>query len=251
MRNLSIDIETYSGANLSKCGVYRYSEESDFAVLLFGYSVDGADVQVVDLACGEKLPDEIRSALTDDRVTKWAFNAQFERVCLSRFLGMPTGCYLDPGSWRCTMVWAATLGLPLSLEGVGAVLGLEKQKLKEGKDLIRFFSAPGKAKDGTPFRRMPQDAPEKWSRYKAYNLRDVETEMGIQAQLIKFPVSDAEWNNYHLDQRINARGVMLDRTLVSHAIRCDEQFKLSHLEQARFVTGLENPTPRRSKSVAC
>lgn len=241
MRNLSIDIETYSGANLSKCGVYRYSEESDFAVLLFGYSVDGSDVQVVDLACGEKLPDEIRAALTDDRVTKWAFNAQFERVCLSRFLGMPTGCYLDPGSWRCTMVWAATLGLPLSLEGVGAVLGLEKQKLKEGKDLIRFFSAPGHAKDGTPFRRMPQDAPEKWSRYKAYNLRDVETEMGIQAQLSKFPVSDAEWRNYHLDQRINDRGVMLDRTLVSRAIRCDEQFKLSHLEQARSVTGLENP----------
>ena len=184
MRNLSIDIETYSGANLSKCGVYRYSEESDFAVLLFGYSVDGADVQVVDLACGEKLPDEIRSALTDDRVTKWAFNAQFERVCLSRFLGMPTGRYLDPCAWRCTMVWAATLGLPLSLEGVGAVLGLENQKLKEGKDLIRFFSTPGKAKDGTPVRRMPQDAPEKWSRYKAYNLRDVETEMAIQAQLL-------------------------------------------------------------------
>ena len=241
MRNLSIDIETYSGANLSKCGVYRYSAESDFAVLLFGYSADGSDVQVVDLACGEKLPDEIRTALTDVSVTKWAFNAQFERVCLSRFLGMPTGSYLDPGAWRCTMVWAATLGLPLSLEGVGAVLGLEKQKLKEGKDLVRFFSTPGKAKDGTPFRRMPQDAPEKWSRYKAYNLRDVETEMGIQAQLIKFPVTDAEWRNYHLDQRINDRGVMLDRTLVSQAIRCDEQFKLSHLEQARSVTGLENP----------
>ena len=241
MRNLSIDIETYSGANLGKCGVYRYSEERDFAILLFGYSVDGSDVQVVDLACGEKLPDEIRAALTDASVTKWAFNAQFERICLSRFLGMPTGRYLDPGAWRCTMVWAATLGLPLSLEGVGAVLGLEKQKLKEGKDLIRFFSTPGKAKDGTPVRRMPQDAPEKWSRYKAYNLRDVETEMAIQAQLIKFPVSDTEWRNYHLDQRINDRGVMLDRTLVSQAICCDEQFKLSHLEQARSVTGLENP----------
>jgi len=241
MWNLSIDIETYSGANLSKCGVYRYSEESDFTVLLFGYSVDGSDVQVVDLACGEKLPDEIRAALTDDSVTKWAFNAQFERVCLSRFLGMPTGRYLDPCGWRCTMVWAATLGLPLSLEGVSAVLGLEKQKLKEGKDLVRFFSIPGQAKDGTPFRRMPQDATEKWSRYKAYNLRDVETEMAIQAKLSKFPVSDAEWRNYHLDQRINDRGVMLDRTLVSRAIRCDEQFKLSHLEQARSVTGLENP----------
>ena len=241
MRNLSIDIETYSGANLSKRGVYRYSEESDFTVLLFGYSVDGSDVQVVDLACGERLPDEIRAALTDDSVTKWAFNAQFERVCLSRFLGMPTGRYLDPGAWRCTMVWAATLGLPLSLEGVGAILGLEKQKLKEGKALVRFFSTPGQAKDGTPFRRMPEDAPEKWSQYKAYNLRDVETEMAIQAQLSKFPVSDAEWRNYHLDQRINDRGVMLDRTLVWQAIRCNEQFKLSHLEQARTITGLENP----------
>lgn len=241
MRNLSIDIETYSGANLGKCGVYRYSEESDFAILLFGYSVDGSVVRVVDLACGEKLPDEIRAALTDDSVTKWAFNAQFERVCLSRYLGLPTGRYLDPCAWRCTMVWAATLGLPLSLEGVGAVLGLEKQKLKEGKDLVRFFSTPGKTKVGTLFRRTPQDAPEKWSRFKAYNLRDVETETAIQVQLIKFPVSDAEWRNYHLDQRINDRGVMLDRTLVEQAIRCDDRFKRSHLEQARSVTGLENP----------
>ena len=241
MRNLSIDIETYSGANLGKCGVYRYSEESDFAILLFGYSVDGSAVRVVDLACGEKLPDEIRAALTDDSVTKWAFNAQFERVCLSRYLGLPTGRYLDPCAWRCTMVWAATLGLPLSLEGVGVVLGLEKQKLKEGKDLIRYFSTPGKTKDGRVFRRLPADAPEKWALYKAYNLRDVETEMAIQAQLSKFPVTDSEWRNYHLDQEINDRGVMLDRTLVEQAIRCDAQFKRSHLEQARFVTGLENP----------
>lgn len=241
IRSLSVDLETFSSVNLSKAGLYKYAESPDFEILLFGYSVDGSEVQVIDLACGEKLPDEIRAALTDDSVIKWAFNAQFERVCLSRYLEMPTGCYLDPGSWRCTMVWAATLGLPLSLEGVGTVLGLEKQKLKEGKDLVRFFSTPGQAKDGTPFRRMPQDAPEKWSRYKAYNLRDVETEMAIQAQLSKFPVSDAEWRNYHLDQRINDRGVMLDRTLVSQAIRCDEQFKLSHLEQARTITGLENP----------
>ncbi len=241
IRSLSVDLETFSSVNLSKSGLYKYAESPDFEILVFGYSVDGSAVQVVDLACGEKLPDEIRAALTDASVTKWAFNAQFERICLSRFLGMPTGRYLDPDAWRCTMVWAATLGLPLSLEGVGAVLGLEKQKLKEGKDLVRFFSTPGQAKDGTPFRRMPQDAPEKWTRYKAYNLRDVETEMAIQAQLSKFPVSDAEWRNYHLDQRINDRGVMLDRTLVSQAIRCDEQFKLSHLEQARSVTGLENP----------
>ena len=241
MRNLSIDIETYSGANLAKCGVYRYCEESDFAILLFGYSVDGSAVRVIDLASGETLPEDIRAALTDDSVIKWAFNAQFERICLSRHLGMPTGRYLDPGAWRCTMVWAATLGLPLSLEGVGAVLGLEKQKLKEGKDLIRYFSTPGKLKDGTTFRRLPQDTPEKWALYKAYNLRDVETEMAIQSSLSKYPVSDAEWRNYHLDQRINDRGVMLDRALVEQAIRCDEQFKRSHLEQARSVTGLDNP----------
>lgn len=241
MQNLSIDIETYSSANLTKCGVYRYCEESDFSVLLFGYSADGGAVHVVDLACGETLPAEIRAALTDNSIIKWAFNAQFERICLSRFLGLPTGQYLAPDAWRCTMVWAATLGLPLSLEGVGVVLGLEKQKLKEGKDLIRYFSTPGKTKDGRVFRRLPADAPEKWALYKAYNLRDVETEMAIQAQLSKFPVTDSEWRNYHLDQEINDRGVMLDRTLVEQAIRCDEQFKRSHLEQARFVTGLENP----------
>lgn len=241
MQNLSIDIETYSSANLTKCGVYRYCEESDFSVLLFGYSADGGAVHVVDLACGETLPAEIRAALTDNSIIKWAFNAQFERICLSRFLGLPTGQYLAPDAWRCTMVWAATLGLPLSLEGVGVVLGLEKQKLKEGKDLIRYFSTPGKTKDGRVFRRLPADAPEKWALYKAYNLRDVETEMAIQAQLSKFPVTDSEWRNYHLDQEINDRGVMLDRTLVEQAIRCDAQFKRSHLEQARFVTGLENP----------
>ncbi|MDO4564684.1 MAG: DNA polymerase [Clostridia bacterium] len=241
MKSLSIDIETYSSASLTKCGVYRYCEESDFAILLFGYSVDGAPVQVIDLACGERIPAEIIAALTDETVMKWAFNAQFERVCLSRWLGLPTGKYLDPSSWRCTMVWAATLGLPLSLEGVGAVLGLEKQKLKEGKDLVRFFSIPGKRKGGSLYHRMPQDAPEKWAQFKAYNLRDVETEMAIQGQLAKFPVSDSEWQNYRLDQEINDRGGMLDMRLVEQAIRCDEQFKLAHLEQARSVTGLENP----------
>lgn len=150
MKTLSIDIETFSSENLTKCGVYRYAEASDFEVLLFGYSADGAPVKVVDLAAGETLPADVRSALTDPTVTKWAFNAQFERVCLSRYLGYPTGQYLDPSSWHCTMVWAATLGLPLSLEGVGAVLGLEKQKLKEGKDLIRYFCTPAKARDGSP-----------------------------------------------------------------------------------------------------
>lgn len=241
MKTLSIDIETYSSENLAKCGVYRYAESPDFEVLLFGYSADGGPVEVVDLAAGEMLPADIRSALTDPAVTKWAFNAQFERVCLSRFLGYPTGQYLVPSSWHCTMVWAATLGLPLSLEGVGAVLGLEKQKLKEGKDLIRHFCTPAKARDGSRFRHYPSDAPEKWALFKAYNLRDVETEMAIQQKLSKFPVTESEWVNYTLDQQINDRGIMLDRTLVTNAIRCDEQFKRTHMEQARSVTGLDNP----------
>ena len=241
MKTLSIDIETYSSENLAKSGVYRYAESSDFEVLLFGYSADGAPVKVVDLTAGETIHDDVRSALTDPTVTKWAFNAQFERVCLSRYLGYPTGKYLDPSSWHCTMVWAATLGLPLSLEGVGAVLGLEKQKLKEGKDLIRYFCTPSKARDGSLIRHYPTDAPEKWSLFKAYNLRDVETEMSIQQKLSKFPVTESEWRNYTLDQQINDRGIMLDRTLVTQAIRCDEQFKRTHMEQARSVTGLDNP----------
>lgn len=241
IRTLSLDLETYSSENLTKCGVYRYTEAPDFEVLLFGYSADGAPVQVVDLTAGETLPADVRAALTDPAVTKWAFNAQFERVCLSRYLGYPTGQYLDPSSWHCTMVWAATLGLPLSLEGVGAVLGLEKQKLKEGKDLIRYFCTPAKTKDGSLIRHYPTDAPEKWSLFKAYNLRDVETEMSIQQKLSKFPVTESEWRNYTLDQQINDRGIMLDRTLVTQAIRCDERFKRTHMEQARSVTGLDNP----------
>ena len=241
MKTLSIDIETYSPESLAKCGVYRYCQAPEFEVLLFGYSVDGGPVQVVDLAAGECIPADVLAALTDPAVSKWAFNAQFERVCLSRYLGYPVGRYLNPDSWYCTMVWSATLGLPLSLEGVGAVLGLEKQKLKEGKDLVRYFCTPVKARDGSIFRRLPADAPEKWAAFKAYNLRDVETEMSIQQKLSRFPVSQEEWENYHLDQRINDRGILLDRALVAQAIRCDERFKRTHLEQARSVTGLENP----------
>ena len=241
MRNLSIDIETYSSADLAKSGVYRYCESPDFRILLFAYSVDGGPVRVVDLECGEKIPDDILSALTDPSVLKWAFNAQFERICLSRYLGYPVGHYLTPSDWRCTMIWAATLGLPLSLENVGSVLGLEKQKLKEGKDLVRYFCTPVKTKDGSPFRHLPADAPEKWEKFKEYNLRDVETEMGIQQKLSKFPVPESEWTNYFLDQRINDRGIMLDRTMVRQAIRCDEEIKRTHMEQARNVTGLENP----------
>ena len=241
IKSLSCDIETYSSVNLAKSGVYRYAASPDFEILLFGYSVDGGSVQQVDLACGEKLPPDILKALTDSTVTKWAFNAQFERICLSRYLRYPTGQYLDPSSWHCTMVWAATLGLPLSLEGVGAVLGLEKQKLKEGKDLIRYFCTQSKARDGSRIRHYPTDAPEKWELFKAYNLRDVETEMAIQRKLSKFPVTESEWRNYTLDQQINDRGIMLDRTLVTQAIRCDEQFNEAHMEQARDVTGLDNP----------
>lgn len=241
MKTLSIDIETYSSVNLAKSGVYRYCDCPDFEILLFGYSVDGGPVNVVDFTVGEKLPASVQSALTDPEVTKWAFNAQFERVCLSKYLGYPVGQYLPPDSWCCTMVWAATLGLPLSLEGVGAVLGLEKQKLKEGKELIRYFCTPLKTRDGNVIRHFSTDAPEKWQTFKAYNLRDVETEMEIQKKLSKFPVSDSEWVNYHLDQKINDRGIMIDRVMVSQAIRCDESFKCTHMEQARLVTGLENP----------
>lgn len=241
MKTLSIDIETYSPEPLAKCGVYRYCQSPEFEILLFGYSVDGGPVHVVDFTAGENLPDEVLIALSDPAVMKWAFNAQFERICLSRFLGYPVGQYLDPAPWHCTMIWAATLGLPLSLEGVGTVLGLEKQKLKEGKDLIRYFCTPAKAKDGSLFRHYPSDAPEKWEKFKAYNLRDVETEMGIQAKLTKFPVDESEWINYTLDQQINDRGIMLDMTMVHQAIACDDQFKRTHMDMARSVTGLENP----------
>ena len=241
MKTLSIDIETYSGAPLKKCGVYRYCEDSSFEILLFGYSADGGPVQVVDFTAGEHLPTEVLSALTDPAVTKWAFNAQFERVCLSRWLGMPVGEYLEPDSWRCTMVWAATLGLPLSLEGVGAVLGLEKQKLKEGKDLIRYFCTPAKDRDGNPYRHHPTDAPKKWTQFKKYNLRDVETEMAIQKKLSRFPVPENIWDEYHLDQEINDRGIAIDMELVQQAISMDTRTKEKLAAQMRQLTNLENP----------
>ena len=241
MKYINIDLETFSSVNLAKSGVYRYAEAKDFEILLFGYSIDGGAPRVIDLANGEQLPYEVLSAITDPAVLKWAFNAQFERVCLSRYLNLPAGRYLDPSSWRCTLVWAATLGLPLSLEGVGAVLGLEKQKLKEGKDLIRYFCTPAKQKDGTLCRHLPADDPQRWDAFKSYNLRDVETEMGIQKRLSKFPVPDAEWENYLLDQQINDRGIMLDRRLVKQAIACDVSFKENNMALARRITGLENP----------
>lgn len=241
MKQLNIDIETFSPEPLAKCGVYKYAEARSFEILLFGYSIDGGSVQVVDFTAGEKLPDDVYAALTDDSVIKWAFNALFERICISRYLGMPTGKYLSPKSWRCTMVWAATLGLPLSLETVGAVLNLQKQKMKEGKDLIRYFCTLSKNRLGEPVRHYPEDAPERWEAFKEYNKRDVETEMAIQRKLSKFPVPPHEWLNYMLDQRINDRGIMLDMELVHSAIECDNEYREAHLNRAQEVTGLDNP----------
>jgi DNA polymerase len=243
MKSLNIDIETYSSVNLAKSGVYRYVEAPDFEILLFGYSVDGGAVQVIDLACGEKIPTDILGALTDESVTKWAFNAGFERVCLSRYIGLPTGEYIAPASWRCSMVWAATMGLPLSLEGVGAVLGLEKQKLTESKELIKYFCqpcAPTKA-NGQRTRNYPYHAPEKWSAFKKYNARDVETEMSIQVRLAKFPVPDRTWEEYHLDQEINDRGVALDMTLVQAAIAIDGRSRSELTTAMKKLTELDNP----------
>ena len=196
MKNISIDIETYSSIDLTKSGVYRYVEAPDFQVMLFGYSVDGGPVSVVDLAMGETIPLEILSALEDENVLKYAFNANFERICLSRMLGYETGIYLDPSSWRCTMIWSAYMGLPLSLQGCGTVLKLDKQKLTEGKDLIKYFCVPCQPtkSNGGRTRNLPTDAPDKWERFKAYNARDVETEMEIQKSLIHFPVPDSVWD---------------------------------------------------------
>ena len=243
MKNLEIDIETYSSVNLQKSGVYRYVEADDFEILLFGYSVDCGEVMVVDLVSGEKIPDEILNALTDEEVIKWAFNAQFERVCLSRYLGYPFGYYLNPLSWRCSMVWSAYMGLPLSLEGVGAVLGLEKQKMTEGKDLIRYFCvpcAPTKSNGGRT-RNMPSDDEEKWQRFKAYNKRDVETEMQIQQRLIKFPVPEDIWDEYHLDQEINDRGIKVDMDFVKQAIAVDDISHEKLMSAIQQMTELDNP----------
>ena len=243
MQTLSIDLETYSDQSLQKTGVYRYVESPDFEILLFAYSVDGGPVQQIDLACGEKIPPAILAALEDDKVTKWAFNANFERICLSRFLGYPTGDYLEPDSWKCSMVWAAYMGLPLSLEGAGAVLGLEKQKLTEGKDLIKYFCqpcAPTKS-NGLRTRNLPKHAPDKWLTFKKYNIRDVETEMSIQARLLKYPVPDSVWEEYHLDQEINDRGVGLDMELVRQAIQMDGRSRSELTQAMKELTSLDNP----------
>lgn len=261
MKNLSIDIETYSGYDLSKCGVYKYAESPDFEIILFGYSIDGGEVYIVDFSAGETLPPEILDALTDDNVQKWAFNANFERVCLSRHLAdmgisldpfadshhsaavFGKAKYLNPASWRCVMVWSAYMGLPLSLEGAGAVLGLEKQKLTEGKELIRYFCSPCKptAANGQRTRNLPEHEPGKWEMFKAYNRRDVEAELSIQERLAKFPVPDNVWEEYAHDQEINDRGVALDMTLVRNAIKADTRSRTELTRLMKELTDLDNP----------
>ncbi|MCM1225987.1 MAG: DNA polymerase [Clostridium sp.] len=249
MKNISIDIETFSDVDLSKCGVYKYVESSNFEILLFGYSVDGEDVQVADLANGDKIPDEILSALTDNSVIKWAFTANFERVCLSAYLKKHysqynfDGDYLDSSSWRCTMIWSAYLGLPLSLKGVGAVLKLDEQKMDEGKELIRYFCVPCKpAKtNGERTRNYPCHAPDKWYTFKKYNKRDVEVEMAIQQKLSRFPVPDFVWKEYQLDQKINDRGIKVDLEMVKNAIEIDEMSRCKLSEKMWKLTHIENP----------
>lgn len=255
MENLSIDLETFSSVNLGKCGVYKYAESDDFEILLFGYSVDGSEVQVVDLAQGETIPEVVLSALTDETVTKWAFNAQFERVCLSRYLRdkginvnpgqtvKSEGLFLNPSSWHCTMIWSATLGLPMSLESVGAVLGLDKQKLTEGKNLIKYFCLPcnpTKVNGGRTRNKYFHDK-EKWEQFKSYNKRDVEVEMSIQEKLSRFPVPDFLWQEFYLDQTINDRGIGIDSLFVESAIKLDLEVKTHLMSELKHITGLENP----------
>ncbi len=256
IKKLSIDLETYSSVPI-KYGVYPYAESPDAEILLFGYSINDEPVIVVDVANGEKIPDYILKALTDDSVIKWAFNASFERIFLSYWLNRnypeyfesysisedSVGNYLDPSSWRCSMIWSAYMGLPLSLEGVGAVLGLEEQKLKEGKDLIRYFCVPCKPTkvNGGRTRNMPSDAPDKWKLFKKYNKRDVEVEMSIQQKLSRFPVPDSVWDEYHIDQEINDRGILLDMDVVTNAIKFDAFSKARLMGTLKDKTELENP----------
>lgn len=257
VKSLSIDLETFSDVNLKKCGVYRYAESPNFEILLFAYSEDNGPVQVVDLACGEEVPEHILAALTDEKITKWAYNASFERVCLSYWLrkhhpehfssySIPedtVGNYLDPSSWKCSRIWGAYMGLPLSLEGIGAVLKLNDQKMKEGKDLIRYFCVPCKPtkSNGGRTRNLPEHDREKWETFKSYNKRDVEVELAVKDRLTKYPVPEFIWDQYHLDQEINDRGIGVDMQLVKNAISIDAQTKHSLLSKMQNSTGLENP----------
>lgn len=259
MKTISIDIESFSDINLAKCGVYKYAESPAFEILLFGYAVDGGEVQVIDLAQGETIPEEILDALTDESVTKWAFNASFERVCLSRYLrdlgrsidpfhdhhslSTETAQFLNPAGWKCSMIWSAYMGLPLSLEGVGAVLKLGSQKMKEGKDLIRYFCVPCKPTktNGGRTRNLPFHVPEKWATFKSYNKRDVEVEMVIQQRLHHYPVPEQVWDEYHIDQEINDRGIAVDKELVRQAVAIDAMSREHLMAALKEKTGLENP----------
>ena len=256
IKTISIDIESYSSVNLKECGLYRYSEAPDAELLLFGYSADGESVTVIDVAQGEKIPEDILAALSDDTVTKWAYNASFERIFLSIWLKRnypeyfksysieddTVGNYLDPASWKCTMTWAAYMGLPLSLEQVGAVLKLSEQKMSEGKTLIRFFSVPRTPTNNNPAtRNYPADAPDRWKVFKEYNKRDVEVEMQIQQKLAKFPVPDFVWDEYHLSEEINDRGILIDHSMVQNAIAIDNRVRSDLIEKMKTLTNLENP----------
>lgn len=233
MRTLSIDIETYSPINLTKAGVYKYCNHPDFQILLFSYAIDGCAVRTVDLASGEQLPAKILRALDDPAVVKWAYNAAFERTCLSAYLGR----HLDPAGWRCSMIWAATLGLPLSLKNVGAVLNLDAQKMEAGKNLIKYFCVPNKH----GHQRLPGSDPDGWRLFKIYNARDVQVETAIRHKLANFPVPEYVWAQYEVDQRINDRGIRIDTQLATNAIRIDETHRAQALARAQELTGLDNP----------
>lgn len=254
IQSLSLDLETFSSVDLKKCGVYKYAEADDFEILLLAYSVDGSEVRVVDIAQGESVPPDILAALTDETVTKWAFNAQFERICLSRYLrdkGIIDATneigeemsFLHPQSWKCTMIWSATLGLPMSLEGVGLILGLDKQKLSEGKSLIKYFCVPCNPTktNGGRTRNYYYHDKEKWELFKSYNKRDVEVELGIQRKLSLFPVPEFLWNEFYLDQSVNDRGIAIDPLLVAAAIKLDREVKSYLIKELSRLTGIHNP----------
>jgi DNA polymerase I - 3''-5'' exonuclease and polymerase domains len=255
--SLSIDLETFSDVDLKKCGIYKYTESPNFEILLFAYSINGGEINVIDLANGKKVPIEVLSALSDESVTKWAFNAAFERICLSAWLRKnypehfssystsddTVGNYLNPSSWKCSMIWSAYIGLPLSLERVGAVLGLQEQKMKEGKDLIRYFCVPCKPtkSNGSRTRNLPMHDITKWTTFISYNRRDVEVEMSIQKKLSKFPVPEFIWDEYHIDQKINDRGIAIDIDVVEQAIKMDEHSKEKLSEEMKKLTNIDNP----------
>lgn len=239
MDTLAIDIETYSDVLLPDCGVHRYAASEQFEILLFAYSLNDEPTQIIDLASGEKIPDKIMEYLTDDSVIKTAYNAAFERNCINRFFGLS----LKPEGWRCTLVQASMLSLPLSLEGVGEALNLDKKKMSEGKDLIRYFCMPCKPTkaNGGRTRNLPSDAPEKWELFKTYCIRDVDVEKQIRNKLAKFPIPDREQKLYCMDQRINDRGIMVDQELIGHAVACDLLYKETVTKKAYEISGLENP----------